>query len=1020
MARVFIHAGKKHEYFQSDLMIHKESVGKTETFNEVLMCTIYGYPKDLRMITSAQGRIAIIEGSERNKTAVRYYIPSIEDYQLKEVSAGEGKMTRLTIKKKKETFIRKEKEGEKQPNYPFIINRNGNKKEQISKIYNLVKNNVVTPMFPNVEESILMASELKEDKETAKEILELIRENTPEHLVKIEKETYRRAKKLLSYLSQWKEYLFKEMKENELIKEVDVAFSEEKIEVFEIIVEQEKIKQIIQNGVRNGDIEFTDKKIITKDYRTFDKYMPVHAPDMRERIERIAEPKHRKGEISPEIMYWMKGTMKRNPLGAQEDTITASIKAMFEKGSVNVIGECGVGKTYIMIASNFIYNRIKNQTMKLLVLSPDTLVETVWKEEIGETLYDVETHEIKSIKDLMEYEKLGYLDDDQDRAFILSQTNAKSGYSLKPAVNWGPITEIDKKEEKVRYLGKGFSCPSCHHPVMHSIENKTKDPSQPKYIDVPVPFTYFDKHRNANHKCEECDTVLWEPYNKDAKKNRFVYCKELKGFFPKDKKEVRSLLEGLVAAQGKATSQKEKDKITREIAKFRALEMVIKGTKEEGRRSSPKKVPVADYIFKKLRYRFTNLIIDEFHEFQGNSARSDACAKIVNSVNSIQTGTGTGMNGYAKSRFKTDYMLYPEKMKAHGFTIHDKERYQAMFGVTEKRWRLSREKGKDKKATLSPVAKPGISPVIFPMFMQDTTVFLSLQDLKDDLPPLWHYQIEVEPDKELLAAKKQWEDRIRKVTMYDKKLFRSSVQANYSFLDAPTKKKYLRDPNNGNILAESPTVSNHNDNKLKELLKLLKQEVVNDGNRVIVYTYFTGDQINEYLGDHIRDRDLKVTVLNRQDDHSISCDGTETKVNKVDREKYIREEVKKGTEVLIVNPELIKTGYNLIDFSTIVYYQMGYQVYTNRQADRRTWRIGQKNECKIIYIYYKDSIQQDIASLMATKIVASQAIEGNMDAAGLDAITNVRTAEEELSKMFYEGLREEVPLNSYSTGKITA
>ena len=39
---------------------------------------------------------------------------------------------------------------------------------------------------------------------------------------------------------------------------------------------------------------------------------------------------------------------------------------------------------------------------------------------------------------------------------------------------------------------------------------------------------------------------------------------------------------------------------------------------------------------------------------------------------------------------------------------------------------------------------------------------------------------------------------------------------------------------------------------------------------------------------------------------------------------------------------------------------------------------------------------------MATKVIASQAIEGEMDSKGLDAISSTRTPEEELAKKFFE------------------
>ena len=81
---------------------------------------------------------------------------------------------------------------------------------------------------------------------------------------------------------------------------------------------------------------------------------------------------------------------------------------------------------------------------------------------------------------------------------------------------------------------------------------------------------------------------------------------------------------------------------------------------------------------------------------------------------------------------------------------------------------------------------------------------------------------------------------------------------------------------------------------------------------------------------------------------------------------------------------------------------MTYKVYTIRQASGRIRRIGQTKDCKIYFLYYAESFQEDIASLMATKIVASEAIEGNMDSSGLEAITNERTPEEELANKFYQ------------------
>ena len=43
-------------------------------------------------------------------------------------------------------------------------------------------------------------------------------------------------------------------------------------------------------------------------------------------------------------------------------------------------------------------------------------------------------------------------------------------------------------------------------------------------------------------------------------------------------------------------------------------------------------------------------------------------------------------------------------------------------------------------------------------------------------------------------------------------------------------------------------------------------------------------------------------------------------------EDYINNMVKSGHNVLICNPSLVETGLNLLDFTTIVFYQLGYNL----------------------------------------------------------------------------------------------
>ena len=67
-----------------------------------------------------------------------------------------------------------------------------------------------------------------------------------------------------------------------------------------------------------------------------------------------------------------------------------------------------------------------------------------------------------------------------------------------------------------------------------------------------------------------------------------------------------------------------------------------------------------------------------------------------------------------------------------------------------------------------------------------------------------------------------------------------------------------------------------------------------------------------------------------------------------------------GIDVLITNPELVKTGLDLLEFPTIVFLQSGYNVYSLQQAARRSWRIGQKQPVRVIYLGYANFLADDL------------------------------------------------------------
>ena len=100
-----------------------------------------------------------------------------------------------------------------------------------------------------------------------------------------------------------------------------------------------------------------------------------------------------------------------------------------------------------------------------------------------------------------------------------------------------------------------------------------------------------------------------------------------------------------------------------------------------------------------------------------------------------------------------------------------------------------------------------------------------------------------------------------------------------------------------------------------------------------------------------------------------------------------------GVDVIISHPQPVRTGLTLFDamgahnFPSLVFYETGYDLFTLRQASRRAWRIGQKCPCRVYYLYYRETMQARAMALMAQKLEASLALEGQFSAGGLAAMS---------------------------------
>ena len=95
-----------------------------------------------------------------------------------------------------------------------------------------------------------------------------------------------------------------------------------------------------------------------------------------------------------------------------------------------------------------------------------------------------------------------------------------------------------------------------------------------------------------------------------------------------------------------------------------------------------------------------------------------------------------------------------------------------------------------------------------------------------------------------------------------------------------------------------------------------------------------------------------------------------------------------GIDVVICHPRLVQTGLDLPEFPTIVFMETGYSLYTLRQASRRSWRIGQRKNVRVLFVHYAGTMQVRCLRLMGKKLAVSLAIEGKFTDEGLPDVAD--------------------------------
>jgi SNF2 family DNA or RNA helicase len=136
------------------------------------------------------------------------------------------------------------------------------------------------------------------------------------------------------------------------------------------------------------------------------------------------------------------------------------------------------------------------------------------------------------------------------------------------------------------------------------------------------------------------------------------------------------------------------------------------------------------------------------------------------------------------------------------------------------------------------------------------------------------------------------------------------------------------------------------------------------GRKVLIYLRQTGTR-------DIQDRILKVLR-----DGEVRAEVLHSGINPRKREEWIAKRVV-GLDALVVNPRLVETGLDLVAFSSVVFAEIEYSLYTLWQAVRRVWRLGQTKPVKAIFSVYSEAMEARALALMGQKMKAAQLLYGD-------------------------------------------
>ena len=552
---------------------------------------------------------------------------------------------------------------------------------------------------------------------------------------------------------------------------------------------------------------------------------------------------------------------------------------------------------------------------------------------------------------------------------VLSKERARDGYMRKPIAVYSGIK-------------KCYICPYCGKPISMVINDDGTN------YTVYADQFYFKKETTLNHKCEECGHVLWgvlNPDDHDIRHNDWVKI-------------------GSYGFVYRHFAHRHLEKTKNQKVLLKLEEIISNPDRVFIAKGAYNRYSMSDYIAERFK-SIDGVILDELHQFKGDSGQGDAMETLVGCSEKVIGMTATLINGYSSGLFYLLYRIVPYLMKIDNKDYGNPGAFKNEYGVTEATYEIEESEfnanSKSCRRKLQERQKPGVSPLVYSRFLIDCAVFLSLNDMGKHLPDYEEIPVELNLAPEIEKEYKRIEDSYRNCMNRrdgtSRKLMSSFLSLLTTYPDQPYDAEPIYYPKSDEAVIVPKSLSSFDEKHEKDIatLGIVKRKVEN-GERVLIYTSWVKIDTQDKLKKMLEEQGYKVALL-------------EQKVSPEKREDWVVNKVEAGIDVLITNPSLVETGLDLNAFTTLIYYNIGYNLFTFRQSSRRSWRINQTAPRIEVYIlYYKGVMQARAIRLMASKLAAATLVEGNFSDEGLAAMSDCTDMTSQLARELTKGIRDEV------------